>query len=151
MLLILSLGMLTLGLSACGSSDEDLEKAREQGAEEYKQKRDAAEQKRKQRELEKKIEKLEKERDKKKSSNSGSGSNSGGYSSGTSCGGGLSVGPNTTCSFAENVRSEWYSAGSGDVTIDVYSPVTGSTYTMRCSAGVTTVCRGGNNATVYIR
>jgi hypothetical protein len=140
-----------MGLSACGSSKEDLEKARKQGAEEYRQKHDAAEQKRKQRELERKIKKLERESKHKSSSGSNSGSGSGGYSSGTSCGGGLSVGPNTTCSFAENVRSEWYSAGSGDVTIEVYSPVTGSTYTMSCNAGVTTVCRGGNNATVYIR
>ncbi|MBI4898305.1 MAG: hypothetical protein HY827_08040 [Actinobacteria bacterium] len=149
--LVVSLSMLSMGLSGCGSSKEDLEKARQQGAEEYRQKHDAAAQKRKQRELERKIKKLERESKQKSSSRSTSGSGSGGYSSGTSCGGGLSVGPNTTCSFAENVRSEWYSAGSGDVLIDVYSPVTGSTYTMSCNAGTTTVCRGGNNATVYIR
>ena len=152
LLLIVALAALTVGLSACGNTDEELQKAREQGAEEYKQKHDAAEQKRKQRELEKKIEKLEKERKSGNSrSGSNSGSNSGGTTVGSSCGGGLSVGANTTCSFADNVRSEWNSVGGGNATIEVYSPVTGATYTMRCSAGTTTVCRGGNNATVYIR
>jgi hypothetical protein len=33
----------------------------------------------------------------------------------------------------------------------VYSPVTGRSYTMTCVAGIPSVCRGGNNAVVYIR
>ena len=70
---------------------------------------------------------------------------------GTSCGGNLSVGANTTCAFAANVRSEFYSAGGGNVSVEVYSPVTGRYYTMYCVAGVPSVCRGGNNAVVYIR
>jgi len=70
---------------------------------------------------------------------------------GTSCGGNLSVGANTTCAFAVNVRSAFYAAGGGNVSVEVYSPVTGKYYTMYCVAGVPTVCRGGNNAVVYIR
>jgi hypothetical protein len=70
---------------------------------------------------------------------------------GTSCGGNLSVGPNTTCAFAANVRSAFYDAGGGNVNVEVYSPVTGRYYTMYCVAGVPSVCRGGNNAVVYIR
>jgi hypothetical protein len=70
---------------------------------------------------------------------------------GTSCGGNLSVGPNTTCAFAANVRAAFYAAGGGNVNVDVYSPVTGRYYTMYCVAGVPSVCRGGNNAVVYIR
>ena len=70
---------------------------------------------------------------------------------GTSCGGNLSVGANTTCAFAANVRSEFYSAGGGNVSVEVYSPVTDKYYTMYCVAGVPSVCRGGNNAVVYIR
>jgi hypothetical protein len=66
----------------------------------------------------------------------------------TSCGGGLSVGPNTTCSFAQNVEAAYRSNGPG--TVDVFSPVTNQTYSMTCnnqSSGV--VCTGANNATVY--
>jgi hypothetical protein len=65
----------------------------------------------------------------------------------TPCGSGLSVGPDTTCDFAENVRSTYESEGPG--THDVYSPVTKKTYSMTCSAGTPVVCTGGNNASVY--
>ena len=67
----------------------------------------------------------------------------------TPCGGGLSVGPNTTCAFAENVRSAYGASGPG--TVAVFSPVTNQTYSMTCNnqakSGV--VCTGGNNASVY--
>jgi biotin carboxyl carrier protein len=69
----------------------------------------------------------------------------------TSCGGNLSAGANTTCAFASNVESTYYQNGGGNSTFDVYSPVTGLYYTMTCTAGVPTECRGGNNAVVYIR
>ncbi len=89
------------------------------------------------------------------SSSSGGGSSSGGAaapaSSGTtSCGGGLSVNSVTTCPFAENVRGE-YGSNPGASEISAFSPATGKLITMRCSSGVTTICRGGNNAIVYIR
>jgi hypothetical protein len=63
------------------------------------------------------------------------------------CGGGLSVGPNTSCPFAENVQAEYYRGGAG--WIDVYSPVTGRTYRMYCTSGSPHVCTGGNDAAVY--
>ncbi len=94
-----------------------------------------------------------------KSSGSSSGS-SGGSSSGgsvapsssgsTSCGGGLSVNSVTTCPFAENVRSEYNSSGGSSV-VAAFSPATGKVITMSCSSGVTTICRGGSGAIVYIR
>jgi hypothetical protein len=65
----------------------------------------------------------------------------------TSCGGGLSVGPDTTCAFAKNVQQTYDTDGAGDVT--VYSPVTNRTYQMNCVAGDPVVCTGGNNASVY--
>ena len=71
--------------------------------------------------------------------------------SATSCGGNLSVGSNTTCSFAYNVRAEYLDAGGRNAQFDAYSPVTGQYYVMTCTPGVPTVCRGGNNAVVYIR
>jgi hypothetical protein len=70
------------------------------------------------------------------------------YSSGqTSCGGGLAVGPDTTCAFAENVRNSYEDEGPG--TYEVYSPVTEQTYRMSCSYGTPVVCTGGNDASVY--
>ena len=48
---------------------------------------------------------------------------------GTDCGGGLHVGPNTTCAFAQNVQQAWYAAPGTVNTLQVYSPVTGLTYT----------------------
>lgn len=88
--------------------------------------------------------------------NSGGGSSGGGVANqqpqsgggSTSCEGGVSVGPNTTCAFASNVQSAFQSNGPGNIT--VYSPVTGQTYSMNCSAGSPHVCTGANNATVYL-
>lgn len=70
---------------------------------------------------------------------------------GTSCGSNVSAGANTTCVFALNVAAEYLTQGGGTRTVDVYSPVTNQYYSMNCVAGVPTVCRGGNNAVVYIR
>jgi len=68
----------------------------------------------------------------------------------SSCGDGLSVNANTSCPFAENVREEYRSSG-GASTISAFSPATGRVISMSCRGGVPTVCRGGNNAVVYIR
>jgi hypothetical protein len=67
-------------------------------------------------------------------------------SSGT-CGDGLSVGPNTTCPFAANVRAAYWQHGPG--TVMAYSPVTHRTYAMSCSRAAVVVCTGGNDASVY--
>jgi hypothetical protein len=69
----------------------------------------------------------------------------------TSCGGGLSVGPNTTCAFAQSVREAYLGSGGGNVTVEAYSPVTQQLYTMSCRAGAPTTCTGGNNASVFIQ
>ena len=74
---------------------------------------------------------------------------SSGFSNGTSCGGGLYAGPNTSCSFAQNVRDAYNQAPGASASVRVYSPVTDRTYTMSCrpsGSGVT--CSGGNNASV---
>jgi hypothetical protein len=65
----------------------------------------------------------------------------------TPCGNELTVGPDTTCTFAENVRSKYEQEGPG--TYEIYSPVTEKTYSMTCSGGAPVVCTGGNNAAVY--
>jgi hypothetical protein len=69
------------------------------------------------------------------------------YRGGTSCGDDLWVGPNTTCAFAENVRSAFESQGAG--VVEAYSPVTHRTYSMTCVSGSTVQCTGGNDASVY--
>jgi hypothetical protein len=65
----------------------------------------------------------------------------------TACGNQLTVGADTTCSFAESVRQKYNQQGPG--TYEVYSPVTEKTYSMTCSSGTPVVCTGGNNASVY--
>lgn len=72
-------------------------------------------------------------------------------SSTSSCGDGLSVGPNTSCAFASSVREAYFDNGGGSGTVQAFSPVTGETYTMSCTAGAPTTCTGGNNASVFIR
>jgi hypothetical protein len=63
--------------------------------------------------------------------------------------GGISVNADTSCPFAENVESAWESSG-GAGSVTAYSPVTGLTYTMSCTASGTgyEVCTGGDNAYV---
>ena len=68
----------------------------------------------------------------------------------TSCENGLSVNSVTSCSFARSVRDAYDTSG-GASSIDAFSPVTGQTYTMRCSGAIPVVCTGGNSAAVYIR
>jgi hypothetical protein len=67
----------------------------------------------------------------------------------TSCGGDLSVGPDTTCEFAESVQSAYRSSG-GSSTVEAYSDVTHKTYEMTCVTSTATVkCTGGIGASVY--
>ena len=147
-------------LAGCGggASDEELAQARQEGAAAEREKQDLSAQRQKQAQLEARIKKLEKQlaqaqkaQQKKTKTNSATTPRSSRSSARASCGGNLSVGSNTTCPFAENVRSAWYAAGGGTVTVEAFSPVTHRYYTMYCTAGVPTVCRGGNNAVVYIR
>jgi len=65
------------------------------------------------------------------------------------CGDGLSVSPTTSCPFAHNVREKYFSVPGDSVEIDVFSPVTGKTYTMACvRTGDSVTGRGGNAAVV---
>jgi hypothetical protein len=68
-------------------------------------------------------------------------------SSGNNCGGGVNAGPNTSCPFAENVAADYNGPGS-DVE-NVYSPVTGESYTMYYTQeGSVVYATGGNDASV---
>jgi hypothetical protein len=67
----------------------------------------------------------------------------------TPCGGGVSVGPATTCPFALNVQEAYEESGRSE-SISAFSPVTEESYAMSCTGNGTVVCRGGNEATVYL-
>lgn len=91
------------------------------------------------------------------SSGGSSSTNSGGGSTGTSedlsvgrtCADGTYAGPHTSCAFAINVHHAWTNAPGAASTLQVYSPVTGQTYTMTCGpSGSGIVCTGGNNSYV---
>lgn len=150
-----------LMFTACGGDDGtdaasqqlEIEKAKLEAAAEQKAK-DKAEQ------LEQEVAALKKKVNQKAKTKtvtvpSGGGSSSGGGGSmpggTTSCGGSVSAGPNTSCAFAQSVASEYFGSGGGSGTVTAYSSVTQKYYTMTCTAGAPTVCRGGNNASVYIR
>jgi hypothetical protein len=56
----------------------------------------------------------------------------------------------TSCGFALSTAQAYATYGNGAEPFSVSSPVTGMSYVMTCtSAG--SVCRGGNNAVVYLR
>ena len=67
----------------------------------------------------------------------------------TGCGGGIEVGPGTSCAFAANVRAAYRSHGPG--TVMAFSPVTRRTYAMACSSGTPVICTGGDNASMWFR
>ena len=64
------------------------------------------------------------------------------------------AGPNTSCAFAISVEETYHATGtamptSGSRSINVYSSVTGQSYTMECSGSTSLVtCTGGNDASV---
>jgi hypothetical protein len=145
---ILSFGAIVavaMFLSACGgsgASEDELSQARTEGAKEAEQQA--------------KIERIEHQLKSLKHGHGAQNQSSGestpvpASGGGTSCGGSLSVGPNTTCAFAENVEYEYFSEiGSGSGTVAAYSPVTEKLYTMYCTAGEPHECTGGNDASVY--
>ena len=154
---VLAIG-LSLLLSGCArTSQSELDKAKAAGASEEAAKQSASAEKDAQAKLAAEIQKLKAQLDAK----TGTVTPSTVTASvpvpvpvapqGTSCGSNVSAGPNTTCPFALNVAAEYLTEGGGTISIVVYSPVTGLDYTMSCVAGVPSICRGGNNAVVYIR
>lgn len=147
-LCLLAVAALAAALSACGGSDasqDEIERARTEGAVEAKQQAKIER-------IEEQLESLKKRRNAAQPPNSSGSAPPPATSSGgnTSCGGDLSVGSNTTCAFAANVENDYYSEiGSGSGTVVSYSPVTGKLYSMYCTAGSPHECTGGNSASVY--
>lgn len=134
-----------IALSACGgsgTSQDELDRARSEGEAQARQQAKIEG-------IEKQLKSLKHGHEPPSQTNS-TGTPAGTTGGGTSCGGGLSVGPNTTCGFAQNVESDYFAeVGSGSGTVVSYSPVTGNLYSMYCTAGEPHECTGGNNASVY--
>lgn len=138
----------------CGGDDgaSQAEIERERG--------DAAQQARQEERI-KQLEREQRNLKKEKAKSGGGGGGSSGANSGrgsgptpsagsgrTQCGGGLSVGANTSCPFAQAVRDAYNASGQSS-NFTAYSTVTGKDYAMSCSSGSPHVCTGGNNASVY--
>ncbi len=143
--MLLAVFVIGCGGGSDGASQEELDQARREGAQQAKEqaRMDA---------LEAKLKQLSKQNmNASGGTNTNGGSNSGGSPSGlTACADGVSAGPNTTCAFAMNVAGE-YGSNPGATTISAYSPVTGENYTMTCSAySAGHICTGGNGASVYL-
>ncbi|XVX20016.1 hypothetical protein ACQP1U_17280 [Actinomycetota bacterium] len=66
----------------------------------------------------------------------------------------VGTGGRTSCSFAGKVRAaaaaKSWGAGASTFRVRATSPVTHKTYTLRCSNGSVTVCKGGAAAVVYL-
>jgi hypothetical protein len=148
--IVFSLLALTLVLSSCGdsgASQEELEAARQQGAAKARQQAKISQ-------IEKELNELKKGEDGSAAAAAAAGSPpapeaapSGGSGN---CGGSLSANENTTCGFAENVEQAYFEEiGSGSGTVYAYSPSTGRSYSMYCSAGSPHSCTGGDDAAVY--
>ena len=130
--------ILMLALGACGGggvSSQDVQQAIQQHDQQQKVK-----------DLQQQVNQLKHGQTGSTVSSASSGSSSSGP--GISCGGGVSAGPNTTCGFAQNVASAYRESGSS--TVHATSPTTHQNYSMTCIGGNPTVCRGGNDASVYI-
>lgn len=141
------LGLTMAGCGDSGASSEELEAARKEGAVK-------AHQAERIREIQKELKALRKNGGSGKAATAAAGSpapEGGSSSSGSgNCGGALSANSVTTCGFAENVEEAYYAEiGSGSGTVIAYSPTTGTTYSMYCTAGSPHECTGGNDAAVY--
>lgn len=144
-----ALAILALALAGCGdsgASSEEIESAQKEGAVK-------AHQAERIREIQKELKALRKNGGSAKGAAgaaAGSPAPEGSSSGSGNCGSSLSANSVTTCGFAENVQDAYYSEiGSGSGTVIAYSPTTGRTYSMYCSAGSPHECTGGNDAAVY--
>ena len=152
-----------VAFAACGGSDgaskSEIAQAEKHGREEKAEKE-------KERKLERAIQKLKKERQQEKkrkkerergaplapapqpAPETTSAPESSGPS-GTDCGGGVIAGPETSCGFALNVRSEYeYYIGQGAGAVEAYSEANDEVYSMYCTAAPHE-CSGAISATVY--
>ena len=147
-LALVCLASLGVGFGACGNSgtsQDELDAARQQGAAKARQQARI-------RQIQKELKELKKGKTTNGAAAAGASpapENAASSGSGN-CGGSLAANENTTCGFAENVQQAYFEEiGSGSGTVVAYSPTTGQAYSMYCTAGSPHECTGGNNAAVY--
>lgn len=147
MVAVLGLGVFSIGCG--GASDQELADAKAEGAKEAKQAETLAE-------IQKGIDTLRKAKRKGNFKQitappASTASTYTGSGPAKACANGIGASSATSCEFAFNVAGE-YGSNPGSTSISAFSPVTGQDYTMTCSAwtGGGTVCRGGNDAAVFI-
>lgn len=146
------------GGSSSSSSQDQINSARKQGAIDERARQKKAAEERAQAKLAREVARLKKQVNKRPGTTTTTTAapgtppaSSAPPSSSSSCGGNLSVGPNTSCAFGILVERAYFQSGGGSGIVNAYSPVTQQTYVMTCTAGAPTICRGGNNASVFIR
>lgn len=145
----------TVVLAGCGgengASQDELERARAEGAKEARDQVKVSQ-------LQRQVKQLQKQQKQQKQSggtagNSGSPAPAAAPSVGPAktCAGGIGASSATSCDFAINVAGE-YGSNPGASSISAYSPVTDRFYTMSCAAmsGWSAVCTGGSGAAVFI-
>lgn len=150
MLILLGvLGLFVFSTGCGGASDAELQGAKQEGAKEARQ----AE---KLKEIQQGIAALKRERSKGNFQQippppASTGSTYSGSGPAKTCANGVGASSATSCEFAFNVAGE-YGSNPGATSISAFSPVTEQVYAMTCSAwsGGGTVCRGGNDAAVFI-
>lgn len=140
---------LAAGCGGDGASQEELDRAKAEGAKEAKEQAKVDR-------LQRQVRQLQRQRNRNARSGAGRGDlipDGPTPISGPArtCTGGVGAGSATSCEFAMNVAGE-YGSNPGAATIGAYSPVTGQHYTMSCVAmsGWSAVCTGGDDAIVYI-
>lgn len=146
--LLAALAVFGLASGGCGDSgagQDEIEAARQQGAAKARQQAKISQ-------IQKELKELKKgKRSTTAAAVESSPAPQGSSSSGSgNCGGSLSSNGNTTCGFAANVQQAYFEEiGSGSGTVFAYSPTTGQSYSMYCTAGSPHECTGGNDAAVY--
>lgn len=139
-------GLLVFATGCGGASDSELQQARLEGAKEARQALTL-------KQIKRGIATLKKQKNKGTATPVASPTTSTYSGSGPSktCSSGIGASSATSCEFAYNVAGT-YMANPGATSIVAFSPVTGQDYTMTCSpwSGGGTVCRGGNDAAVFI-
>ena len=140
----MALAMIVIAGAGCGQSEQEAERAREQAAEQERLREKAAG-------LEDEIRELRAQQPQVTTTvTQGQANTSPRQGPSRACGGGVAAGPDTSCAFALNTAREWVDTSAGQ-TIQVFSPATKRTYTMKCRTGAEgTTCRGGKGAVVYI-
>lgn len=147
---MLCLGGLAIGCGGNdGASQEELDRAREEGAKAEKEKATMDD-------LQRQVKRLQRQQERQPSPDSGGSVSPAPTTAPTTspakyCADGIGASSATSCDFAMNVTGE-YGSNPGTSSLEAYSPATGQYYMMSCvgMSGWAAVCTGGNNAAVYI-